>query len=297
MYRIQIEIGGAPANLDAAGLLVPIPPDTLHQRLVSFQHSPEVSPIHCQAYDSEQATLFVPGSQGATATFEFRFAKSRGVRPAAHFLPAINPYVVASPELAEGIARLTEGASGQGEKLTRIVAYTASLFEYDHPAVKFYQGKAAIPLLRQLTKGSCLDINTFLMSSLYVAGIPAAYYAGYFFAAGKPPTADHFHCWVSTFTDGEQQDWDVAQQIMAGSRDVKPSLNPKPGVRFAMSCGRGLKFPLGERDVWISHLGYPVWLRRDGEQDKAKALATLINEGVRDDLGERIPRDSEEIRV
>ena len=297
MDLIYIEVDDPPEGLDPLGLLVPIPPDMLHQRLISFSHSDRLSPARSQADDSEQQALFVSGREGAKAHFEFRFGKPHGKRPAEHFRPAVNRYVVASPELVEGIAQLTEGASGNRDKLLRIVAFAASLFDYDHPPVKFYEGKDAIPLLRELTKGSCLDINTFLMSSLYVAGIPAAYYSGYFFATGKPPTQDHFHCWVSTFTDGEQQDWDIAHHIMAGTREVHPGLNPKPGIRFAMSCGRGLKFRLADRDVWISHLGFPVWVRRDGGHDKAKAVATLIKSGEFHDLDKRVPREGTEVRI
>jgi transglutaminase-like putative cysteine protease len=297
MHFIRIQIAGAPSAYDPAGLLVPIPPDTVHQQLVSFAHSDRLAPVRAQAYDREQTALFVPGTAGAHASFEFTFAPSDGARRPAHFAPAINRYVAASPELAAAIAELIEGASGEGEKLRRIIDFTASLFDYDHPPVKFYEGKDAIPLLREMTKGSCLDINTFLMSSLYVAGIPAAYYSGYFFAAEKPPTSNHFHCWVSTFTEGEQQDWDIAHHISAGTRSIKPGLNPKPGVRLAMSCGRGLKFPLGAQDVWVSHLGSPVWVRRDGRHYEAEALATLTNAGGSHDLGPRIPRQSREIRV
>jgi hypothetical protein len=297
MPSIRLEIAAAPSGVDPAGLLVPIPPDTLHQQLASFEHSAEPTAIRCQACDSEQGALFVPASAAPHATFEFYFKKADGGWPARHFEPAVNQYVAAAPELVEGIRQLTIGASGEREKLTRIIALTASLFEYDHPPVKFYEGKDAIPLLTQLTKGSCVDINTFLMSALYSIGIPAAYYSGCFFEDGKPPTAHQSHCWVSTYTDGEQQDWDIAHHIMVGRREVKPSLNPKPGTRLAMSCGRGLKFRLGERDVWLPHLGYPFWVLANGGQARAQALATLIEEGAADDLGRRIPGERHEIRV
>ena len=297
MPSIRLEMAAAPAAVNLAGLLVPIPPDTLHQRLVSFEHSVGASAIPCQASDSEQRALFVPASVGAHARFDVHFEELGGVSPAQHFAPAINRYVVAAPELIEAIRQLVDGASSDREKLMRIIVFTASLFEYDHPPVKYYDGKDAIPLLREMTKGSCVDINTFLMSSLYSIGIPAAYYAGCYFEDGKSPVVDRSHCWVSTFTDGEQQDWDIAHHITAGTREVKPGLNPKPGTRFAMSCGRGLKFRLGARDVWVPHLGYPLWVRADGRHDRAQALATLIKEGKSDDLGKRIPREGQELRV
>jgi hypothetical protein len=297
MYRIQVAVPEVPSGLNPLGLLVPIPPDTLHQSLESLVCPDHLSPHRCCAEDSTQTALFLAGRSGANVTFEFRFGPSRGEPPPSHFLPAVNRYIQPSSELIEGLNQLTEGASGEREKLTRIIAFTASLFDYDHPPVKFYEGKDAIPLLRDITKGSCLDINTFLMSSLYVAGIPAAYYAGYFFEAGKSPVSRRFHCWVATLTDGEQQDWDVAHHITAGTRDVNPGLNPKAGIRFAMSRGRGLNFRLAGHDLWISHLGDPVWIEQDGGHERVEAVATLREAGDPYDPGKRIPVSGAEIRV
>jgi Transglutaminase-like superfamily len=277
MHWIHVDVPAVRPGLDPLGLLIPVPPATLHQCLESIKYTDGLSSTRLNALNAGQEALFVPGSNAANRRFAFRFGPGAGVSPAEHFTPIVSRYSRPSAELTEGVNQLTAGSASEREKLQRIVNFAASLFDYDHPAVKFYDGKDEIPLLKQLTKGSCIDINTFLMTSLQVAGIPAAYYAGYFFEAGQPPTAVNMHCWVSTFTEGEQQDWDIAHQITSGARDIVSSLNPKPGIRFAMSCGRGLMFPINERPMFVAHLGFPTWLRSDGGSERAEAVATLVS--------------------
>src|SRR5262249_46448619 len=115
MPSIRLEMAAAPSGVNLAGLLVSIPPDTLHQRVTSFEHSVGASAIPCQASDSEQRALFVPASAGAHATFDVHFEDLGGVSPAQHFVPAVNRYVVAAPELIEAIEQLVDGASGDRE--------------------------------------------------------------------------------------------------------------------------------------------------------------------------------------
>jgi hypothetical protein len=166
-----------------------------------------------------------------------------------------------------------------------LVEFTTSLFDYDHPKHKFYEGRDEIPLLTCLTKGSCQDINTFQISSLYAADVPAAYYSGYFFEAGKRPAANWFHCWISTLIDGRQQDWDIAHHMKQGLRAIEPALNPVPGRRVAMSHGRGLRFGMANGfEAVIPQLGQPVWVYEDGEAVPAGATATLLEEGDDDNV-------------
>jgi transglutaminase-like putative cysteine protease len=275
MRSIQIEIPDTPTRPAPLGLLVPIPPTTAHQRLDMTRTPGGPPPARCRALDSMQTAFFLPETEGAGRRFEFHLAAGDGVSPREHFHPVYNRYTRASPELREAIADLTKDAAGARDALRRIVDFTTSLFDYDHPDVRFYDGKDDVPLLLQLTKGSCTDINTFLISSLHAAGLPATYYAGHFFEAGKPRTTTGFHCWVSTAVDGELLDWDIAQHLKSGARTVLPGLNPISGERVAMSCGRGLRFAVAGREVMIAHLAYPVWIFSDGSYDPSRATATL----------------------
>lgn len=275
MPSIRLDIPDRPLASMPLGLLVPIPPDTAHQRLAGTT-APDVSSLtRCQALNAEQHAYFLPGLDGAGTRFEFALAAGTGKSPRGHFTPIDSRYSRPSAELKDAIAKLIGDAADETAAVERIVAFTASLFDYDHPPVRFCDGKDEVPLLETLTKGSCTDINTFLLSSLYAAGIPGTYYAGYFFEAGKPKSTSGFHCWISTLTGGEHRDWDIAHHIKTGTREVRPALNPTPGERVAMSYARGLRFTVADREVEFTHFAFPYWIYPDGRYEPSVAVATL----------------------
>jgi transglutaminase-like putative cysteine protease len=282
MYSLQIEIPAASPRPDPAGLLIPIPPDTAYQRLTSVKRSETHAWTSVRSLEGDQAAFFFPGTEGANASVVYEFSAGDGKDPAHHFDLADNRFTRASPELKQTAIELTNGASNQREALRRLVDFTASLFEYDHPPVKFYDGMDDIPMLSCSTKGSCTDIHTFLISSLRSIGVPCTYYSGYFFPASSPPTATGFHCWVTTLADGVHEDWDFAKYLKTGRRDVLPALNPvTPGVRLAMGCGRGLRFAVAGQEAMLPHLAYPWWIFSDGSCVPANAQATLSGPGPR----------------
>jgi hypothetical protein len=172
-------------------------------------------------------------------------------------------YTLPSSELAEHVTQLLAGCTTENQKLRALVNFTSAIFDYDHPERPFNYGMSRVPLLMKLTKGSCTDIHGFLITMMYAAGMPAAYYAGHFFAEGTNRSPG-FHCWCGTRPDGKLAYWDIAQQIKAGHATIVPGMNPVGGRRYAFACGRGLLFELGELEVLLGHFGTPTWVLADG---------------------------------
>jgi len=279
MRVLTVDIPAPPPGEVPVGLLIGRPPETVHQSLEAAVPPAIASLQTIRAANAEQIAYFVPGTDAAGARFTFRIRLRPGAVAAAHFAVMDNQYTRPSAELRAAVRERIAGGAGPQDALARLVDFTASLFDYDHPKQKFYEGKDEIPLLTQLTKGSCQDINTFLISSLYAAEIPATYYSGYFFEAGKPQVSAWFHCWIATLIEGQQQDWDIAHHMKHGIARIEAGLNPVAGERLALSYGRGLRFPLPGGDVVIPQLGQPVWVYASGESAPAGAMASLSEEG------------------
>jgi hypothetical protein len=276
MTSILIDIPEAPPQPDPVGLLVPIPPDTAHQCCAGVARPDQPSLRRLTALNATQEAYFLPGLDGAGARFEFAVAPGTGASPARHFTPFDSRYSRPSAELREAVAELMRCARDQRAAVESIAELTSSLFDYDHPQARFCDGKDEVPLLLKLTKGSCTDINTFFLSSLYAVGIPGTYYAGYFFEDGKPRMTSGFHCWISTLAEGEHLDWDIGHHLKHGLGAVRPCLNPVPGRRVAMSHARGLRFELPDGEVELTHFAYPVWVYPGGWYEPAQAVATLL---------------------
>ncbi|MBC7951579.1 MAG: transglutaminase family protein [Rhodospirillaceae bacterium] len=275
MQTLSLQIPEGGPDKVAVGLLVPIPPDTAHQRRTNVTQPTVASLRRVKALNAEQEAFFLPGLDGAGARFAFGLENGSGASPAAHWQPLHSRYSTPSAELRDHIVAMVKDAPNRQAAVDTLVDFTASLFDYDHPKARFCDGKDEVPLLLTLTKGSCTDINTFLLSSLYAAAIPATYYAGYFFENGKPRQTSGFHCWISTLAEERHLDWDIAHHIKNGSREVKPGLNPVPGERVALSYARGLRFEVDGTEVEFTHFAYPYWVFADGSYQPAAAIAML----------------------
>jgi hypothetical protein len=275
MQSISLQIPDTAPEKTPVGLLVPIPPDTAHQRRTGITQPDVASLRRVKALNAEQEAFFLPALDGVGAHFAFDLADGTGASPAIHWQPIHSRYSTPSAELRDAVTDMVKDAPDQQAAVDMLVDFTASLFDYDHPKARFCDGKDEVPLLMTLTKGSCTDINTFLLSSLYATGIPATYYAGYFFQDGKPRQTSGFHCWISTQAEGRHRDWDIAHHIKNGTRDIKDGLNPVPGERVALSYARGLRFDVGGAEVQFTHFAYPYWIFADGSYEPAKAMATL----------------------
>lgn len=170
--------------------------------------------------------------------------------PNAAFRPVSSRFTRFASDLvdeARGVA-----GSHKGVDRARAIAFAAAeRFTYGHPNTRFYEGHDTIPALGcGLSEGSCVDINTYFVAALRAAEIYAAYVSGFFFPAEKGDHCSDGHCWVVTRIDGATQEWDIAHHLKSGTRDIRPSLNPKPGFRVACFHSMGLDFPaLGIREL------------------------------------------------
>ncbi len=161
-----------------------------------------------------------------------------------------------------------------------IVQHVKSLFTYGHPTERFYDGSEEIPQICDITAGSCVDINAYLIAMLRAAGYEAGYMTGYFVPEEKRTHCTDSHCWVVTRSDdGALQYWDIAHHLKMGLDHVTPALNPKPGVRVPMSHSFGWFLPdVGIEDLKL--LAEPMWFRSDGAWKESQKQIRLVGYDV-----------------
>ena len=204
----------------------------------------------------QEALLLTP--RGDRVLLRYGFDPTPAPEPDAMFAPHDSRYTRAHQALAAE-ARDIVAAGG----IEALVAHVAALFDYGHPDALFYDGTDAMPQLCDLTTGSCVDINAYLIASARAAGIEAGYLAGYFIPVERRDHTVDMHCWVATRAGGTVRYWDIAHHLKMGRRDIASALNPKPGVRVAMSHSMGWTLPgVPHRDFKL--LGEPVWFDDDG---------------------------------
>ena len=203
-------------------------------------------------------TLLVMDPQDDVVTVTYHFDRGGPAYPDAMFQSWDSRYSKAAAGLAEE-ARAVAAVGG----LPALVAHIAELFDYGHVEDKFYDGADEMPLLCDMTTGSCVDINAYFVAAARAAGIEAGYIAGYFVPDEKRTWTSDMHCWVVTRDQGRVQEWDIAHHLKLGTRDVKPGLNPKAGVRVAVSHSMGWNVSaLGMSDVKL--IVEPIWKDADG---------------------------------
>lgn len=194
--------------------------------------------------------------------------------PEALFQPRDNRYTRSAAALVGEASDIAAKAGGGRAALLALMRHTAELFDYGHVDEKFYDGHEAVPHLCGTTRGSCVDINVYLLASLRAAGIEAGYVYGIFVPEEKRDWASDGHCWVVTRCDGVVEEWDIAHHLKLGTRDIRPALNPRPGVRLPMSHGMGWSLPqFGISELKV--LPGPIWLLQDDlamERDAALHL-------------------------
>ncbi|SDE25411.1 transglutaminase-like domain-containing protein [Ruegeria marina] len=186
----------------------------------------------------------------------------------AMFQPRNSRYTRAAAKLAD------EAREFAHRSVKDIADHVAALFAYGHPETRFYDAEDEIPQLCSMTEGSCVDINAYFIAFCRAAGIEAGYITGYFIPEEKRTHCADMHCWVVTRGPQGVQEWDIAHHLKMGTRDIRPGLNPKPGVRVAMAHSMGLEFPsLGLRDLKL--IGEPMWLFPDGSWARPEMTITL----------------------
>lgn len=206
--------------------------------------------VACDAL-AQEALILTPTAEAVTLTYGFDAAQSPA--PEAMFAPHDSRFTRAHPDLAAEAQKIvTEGG------VDGMVAHVTSLFDYGHTDDRFYEEADAMPQLCDMTTGSCVDINAYLVAGLRAAGVEAGYVAGYFIPEERRDHTTDMHCWVATRVGGHVQHWDIAHHLKMRRRDIQPGLNPKPGVRVGISHSMGWTLP-GIPVADFKLLGEPVW--------------------------------------
>ncbi|MEO0390854.1 MAG: transglutaminase family protein [Pseudomonadota bacterium] len=196
-----------------------------------------------------------------TVTLVYSFDATPGDLPDAIWADRDSRFTRAAPELAREAQQIVAADGVEG-----YVTHVAQIFHYGHTDTKFYDGTDEMPQLCDMTTGSCVDINAYLIAGLRAAGIDAGYLTGYFIPAERRDHTTDMHCWVVTRYLGQIQHWDIAHHLKLGTRRILPGLNPKPGVRVAISHSMGWTLPaLGLQDAKL--LCEPVWRTAEGYGD------------------------------
>ncbi|MEO0620835.1 MAG: transglutaminase-like domain-containing protein [Pseudomonadota bacterium] len=183
-------------------------------------------------------------------------------------------HTIADAGLQAQAEELCCDAPDEAAALRAILHAAREMFDYDHPEERFTDGHDSVPALCGTTKGSCVDINTFVLAAARAQGLTGQYVMGFWFGPGRTTTPDA-HCWLAFRIGGAPEFWDVAHHLKWGVNGFGPALNPAGGRRIAMSCGRGLRFDTPNGAVDISHFGEPVWVLPGGEMRPAPIRISL----------------------
>ena len=265
MRRVSVQMTGEPyfPGRNESWMILPRPYDDWFNRF----HSLEVEGIEAirevGARNSLQRAYLVRPRPDVTPLISFVFEQADGQPPEWFWELQSNRFTEASELLAAQAGNLTAGCQSESERVRSLVENAAGIFGYDHPDERFNEGHDQVPMLCGTAKGSCVDINTYLIASSRCLGIEVQYVAGYWFHPHKTETPD-MHCWLAFRCDGDTMFWDLAHHLKWGVEQLAPGLNPAGGRRVPMSCGRGLCFDTPNGEIGISHFSEPLWVLPDG---------------------------------
>lgn len=266
MQFIEIEIDSNIPNGNCV-LLAPLPFGHWGQQSRLGETKGLGARYEVKALNSEQrAVVWHPGDDGP---IELRYDVNEGDHPVASHVWQVqeNRFTRADVSLIDLAVEITADCKNESEKVFALIEYAAEMFGYDHPEERFNEGMESVPAVCGTTKGSCVDINTFLLAAARSLSIKGQYIAGYWFHPEKTETLD-MHCWLAFEADGERVFWDLAHHLKWGVPELAPGLNPAGGRRVAMSCGRGLTFETPNGIVEVSHFSEPIWILPDGRQHR-----------------------------
>lgn len=215
----------------------------------------EVERVHATG---TQQDVLILSPTSAQVILRYMYAPDGVAYPEAMFAPHDSRFTRCHPDLAQDARDCVTGGG-----IEAMVARVTSLFVYGHTDDRFYDHADAMPQLCDITTGSCVDINAYLVAALRAAGVEAGYVTGYFIPRERRDHTTDMHCWVVTRAEGVVQHWDIAHHLKMGTRDVAPGLNPKPGVRVAMAHSMGWTVP-GVPFADFKLVAEPTWFDTDG---------------------------------
>ncbi len=211
------------------------------------------------ALNSEQRAYAAGAANGTPTVITYHIAERDGHVPPSVWRVQQNHLTVADESLVALTHEITAHADSVNAKLHALMEYAAGVVSYELIGEQFYEGHSSVPALCGTTKGSCIEINVFLLAAALSIGIRGQYIAGYWFHPDQVETND-MHCWLAFDAEGELIFWDLAHHLRWGVEKLAPGLNPAGGQRIAMSCGCGIQFITGNGQVEVDHFSRPVWV-------------------------------------
>jgi transglutaminase-like putative cysteine protease len=234
--------------------LIPAAPDTRDQRVTGVMFEGCAAAGLITAVDAAQRGFLLALAQGDTPVVRYRFDEPGPGVDAAAFRPGSSRFDRASEALAAQVAAaVPEGAAAV--RAPALIQFVADRFTYGTRERSLGDDGEAMPPLDacDLTIGNCVDMHTTAVAALRAIGVPAVYVIGCFVYADKDeyPTG---HCWLNVDAPGVPHHYDISHHVEYGLGRVTPALNPKPGRRFALGIGRGLRFEWPEGTVELPSL-------------------------------------------
>ena len=261
------------APLEAtATLLFPLPINTPEQRVADVRVEGGQSHGPLQAQNSGQRALRLTVEAGAEPRVVVDFATEPQPFEPWAFAPTGGVHDTPSADLVDLMGRVAPAGLPAADRVWRIVRHVESSFSYGRRDLGLGDDTDAIPALEcDLQRGTCIDIHTYSVAALRAAGLEAAYVSGAFLAEGHSKGLSG-HCWFVVRAEGVPHHWDISHFLEYGLGPVQPMLNPKPGMRQALSVGRDLVFAGPDGPVTLTRLS---GFNRLGARGGAERLATV----------------------
>lgn len=264
-----------PSSNPEATLLVPTGFDDGYERPCSVELENGATRTERNAGFLGQTALEVwPDRHGQPVSIRYGFEPSSSVLPDRVWQPQSNRYTQASQALMGEVRETVNTDLPVHEQIRQLIETAETHFSYGHGDGRFNDGEETVPTVCGTTRGSCVDINTWLLAAAKVLDIPVQYVAGYWFHPEKTVTHD-MHCWMMFRAAGEVVCWDLAHHLKWGVEGRQPGRNPAGGRRVAMTIGRGLRFEASHGEFTISHFSEPVWLHPDGTTEDSKRVIQI----------------------
>lgn len=281
MNRVIVEIlDGVPA---ASGgdpwLLLPRPIEAGTQTCSTVAIDGITDWQEVAALDSRQRAYLVRASGAQPPGVRYDLEAQTGMLADWVWEQPDNRYTRAAPELANAAREIAARCDDADACVHSLMRHAAERFAYDHPEQRFNDGLDHVPLVCGTTRGSCVDINSYLLAAARSVGLPAQYLAGYWFHPERCETLD-MHCWLAFGIAGRAEYWDLAHHLKWGVPNLAPGLNPAGGRRVLMSYGRGLRFPTPHGEVQVSHFSEPVWILPGGAMHRPKVRVRLAESDI-----------------
>ena len=268
-YRLQIEIDETTPPDGALALIVPVPPTTPHQALSKIRLPASWTASQVTDRTGVQRAMLVELPAGThKSPIAFEMVDCGGLDPD-HLTKFEHTIDLTADVLALADEMGLLERECERDRLSKIVDALAAKFQYRSGFTNHS------PLTCDILTGNCLSINEAFLKLAKVAGIPSAYYIGYFFECDQPLRSKDWHCWVSTLTSQGFESWDIAHHLKRGLGGIRPALNPVPGTRFATCVGRQLTFSLPVGEMTMPHLCEPRWILDNGTSTPCQIVISL----------------------